>query len=308
MAGASTAAGGRNGWLRAMPWVFVAIWSTGFIVARYGMPHAPPLTFLAWRYALSVLAFAAWIRLAGAGLPPRAQWGHLAVGGVLLHAGYLGGVWAAVRLGAPAGAVALVVGLQPLLTALWVSAVDGQRLRALQWLGLVSGFTGVALVVWRRLQGDGLDAVNLALCALALVSITAGSLYQKRYVQPGDPRGANLVQLAASFVVTLPLAMLEGGVVDWRHPEFIGAMAWSVLALTLGGSSLLLMLIQRGAATQTASLMYLVPPGTALMAFALFDEPLTPLVVLGMALAAVGVALAMRAAGSGPGPDTRRHD
>ncbi|MFN0183164.1 MAG: DMT family transporter [Aquabacterium sp.] len=287
------AAGRSRLWLAAMPWVFVMIWSTGFIVARYGMPHAPPMTFLAWRYALSVVAFMVWLRLAQVPLPPRDQWAHLAMGGLLLHAGYLGGVWAAVRLGAPAGAVALVVGLQPLLTALWLRVNEGLRPMPLQWLGLAAGFVGVALVVWRRLQGDGMTPVNLALCALALVSITAGSLYQKRFVRPGDPRAANLIQLAAAFVVTWPLALLETDQLHW-HPQLIGAMAWSVLVLTLGGSSLLILLIQRGAATQVASLMYLVPPGTALMAWALFGEALTPTVVAGMALAAVGVALVMR--------------
>lgn len=281
--------------IRAMPAVFVLIWSTGFIVARYGMPHAPPMKFLAMRYALSVLCFAAWAWGARAALPAgRAQWGHLAVTGVLMHAGYLGGVWSAVKLGMGAGLVALLVGLQPVLTAVWVSS-QGGRVTPRQWAGLALGLAGLALVVWQKLGLGEIHALNLALAALALVSITAGTLYQKRFVAPCDVRSASLVQLAAAFAVTLPLACLEAEAMRWNG-ELAGAMAWSVLALTLGGSSLLYLLIQRGAATAVTSLLYLVPPTTALMAWALFGEPITALTVAGMALTAFGVSLVVRAA------------
>ncbi len=281
--------------IRAMPVVFVLIWSTGFIVARYGMPHAPPMNFLAMRYLLSVGCFAVWAWMARAALPTvRAQWGHLAVTGVLMHAGYLGGVWAAVKLGMGAGLVALLVGLQPVLTAVWVSS-QGGRVTQRQWGGLALGFAGLALVVWQKLGLGEIHGLNLALAALALVSITVGTLYQKRFVAPCDVRSASLVQLTAAFVVTLPLALLEGEGMRW-NPELAGAMAWSVLALTLGGSSLLYLLIQRGAATAVTSLLYLVPPSTALMAWALFDEPITAMTVAGMALTAFGVSLVVRAA------------
>ena len=281
--------------IRAMPVVFVLIWSTGFIVARYGMPHAPPMKFLAMRYLLSVGCFAVWAWMARAALPTvRAQWGHLAVTGVLMHAGYLGGVWAAVKLGMGAGLVALLVGLQPVLTAVWVSS-QGGRVTQRQWGGLALGFAGLALVVWQKLGLGEIHGLNLALAALALVSITVGTLYQKRFVAPCDVRSASLVQLTAAFVVTLPLALLEGEGMRW-NPELAGAMAWSVLALTLGGSSLLYLLIQRGAATAVTSLLYLVPPSTALMAWALFDEPITAMTVAGMALTAFGVSLVVRAA------------
>ncbi len=281
--------------IRAMPVVFVLIWSTGFIVARYGMPHAPPMNFLAMRYLLSVGCFAVWAWMARAALPAvRAQWGHLAVTGVLMHAGYLGGVWAAVKLGMGAGLVALLVGLQPVLTAVWVSS-QGGRVTQRQWGGLALGFAGLALVVWQKLGLGEIHGLNLALAALALVSITVGTLYQKRFVAPCDVRSASLVQLTAAFVVTLPLALLEGEGMRW-NPELAGAMAWSVLALTLGGSSLLYLLIQRGAATAVTSLLYLVPPSTALMAWALFDEPITAMTVAGMALTAFGVSLVVRAA------------
>ena len=288
--------------VRAMPAIFVLIWSTGFIVARYGMPHAPPMKFLALRYLLSVLCFLAWAWLARAAWPRgRVQWGHLAVTGVLMHAGYLGGVWAAVKAGMGAGLAALLVGLQPVLTALWISARGGQ-VAARQWAGLGLGLLGLLLVVWEKLGFGEVHPLNLSFAVLALLAITAGTLYQKRYVAPCDVRTANLVQLAAAFVVTLPLALLESEAMRWSLPdgavnaELAGAMAWSVLGLTLGGSSLLYLLIQRGAATTVTSLMYLVPPTTALMAWALFGEPITPLIMLGVAFTAAGVSLAVRPA------------
>ncbi len=285
----------RAALIAAMPAVFVLIWSTGFVVARYGMPHAPPMTFLAWRYALSVLAFAVWIAWARPGWPrDRAQWGHLAVTGVLMHAGYLGGVWAAVKAGIPAGTVALIVGLQPLLTALWVSWSGAEhRVGARRWLGLLLGLAGLALVVGRKFGLGEVTPFNLALSVLALASITIGTLYQKRHLAPCDVRTANAVQLLGAFAVTAPLAALEAEPMV-LHPELVGAMAWSVLVLTLGGSSLLYLLIQRGAATRVTSLMYLVPPCTAVLAWWLFDEALGPVVLAGIALTAVGVALVVR--------------
>jgi drug/metabolite transporter (DMT)-like permease len=290
-----------RGWARAMPWVFVVIWSTGFIVARYGMPHAPPFTFLSMRYALSVVCFGVWSAAIKAPWPrgPE-QWRHLAVTGVLMHAGYLGGVWAAVRLGLGAGTVALLVGLQPLLTAVWLTMRSGSHARGthptiapMQWLGLLLGLAGLALVVWRKLGVGEITAANLGLALAALLSITAGTLYQKRFVQRADVRTANTIQLCAALLVSLPVALLEPGGVDW-HPQMVGALAWSVLALTLGGSSLLYLLIQRGAATQVTSLLYLVPPCTALMAWLLFGESFTMPMWLGMALAVFGVALVVR--------------
>lgn len=281
--------------LSAMPVVFVLIWSTGFVVARFGMPHAPPMGFLALRYAFSVAAFLLWILWARAAWPQgRAQWLHLGLTGVLMHAGYLGGVWAAVKDGLGAGLAALIVGLQPMITALWISA-RGHRhhVSGRQWLGLVLGLAGLLLVVWHKLHLGEARGYNVGLAVLALASITAGTLYQKRWVQPCDVRTANTVQLLAAFVVTAPLALLEGEPFE-MHPELVGAMAWSVLVLTLGGSSLLYLLIQRGAATAVTSLMYLVPPCTAVLAWLLFGETLSVLVLAGLALTAAGVALVVR--------------
>jgi len=279
-----------------MPAVFVLIWSTGFVVARFGMPHAPPMTFLALRYGLSVLAFAVWILLARAAWPTEpVQWAHLAVTGGLMHAGYLGGVWAAVKLGMGAGTVALIVGLQPLLTAVWLTTRSHHEpVSPRQWLGLLLGFSGLALVVGHRLGVGEVSAASLGLALLALLCITSGTLYQKRFVAPGDVRTANFVQLVAALLVTAPLALLEPEAVRWTG-EMVGALAWSVIVLTLGGSSLLYLLIQRGAATRVTSLMYLVPPCTAVLAWLLFSEALSAWSLAGIALTVFGVALVARA-------------
>lgn len=280
--------------LRVMPAVFVLIWSTGFIVARYGMPHAPPMSFLAWRYALSILCFLPWVILAKVKWPAsRSQWMHLAVTGVLMHAFYLGGVWAAVKAGMGSGLSALIVGLQPVLTAVWLASTGG-KIAVRQWLGLLLGFLGLVLVVSRKFgQGGEADWLNLSLAIGALLSITVGTLYQKHFVQPCDVRSANTVQLIAALLVTLPLAGLETEAIAWNG-ELAGAMAWSVLALTLGGSSLLYLLIQKGAAASVTSLMFLVPPVTAFIAWVLFSESVTVITMAGTVLTAMGVALVVR--------------
>ena len=286
--------------IRWMPAVFVLIWATGFIVARYGMPHAPPFTFLLYRYLLSIACFGVWIAIARVRWPQTgAEWLHLGVTGALMHGGYLGGVWAAVKGGMGSGLSALIVGVQPVLTAIWLSAIDTGpgRVNSRQWLGLLLGFAGLVLVVWRKLThgqvGDHVTAVNLSWAVFALVCITAGTLYQKRFVKPCDVRTANTVQLLAAALVTAPLALLEPEAFRW-NAQSAGAMAWSVLGLTLGGSSLLYLLIQRGAATTVSSLMYLVPPTTAVMAWLLFGEPITLTTIVGIALTAFGVALVVR--------------
>ena len=289
--------------IRLMPAVFVLIWATGFIVARYGMPYAPPFSFLMLRYAASVACFLLWIAIARVAWPRTGlEWLHLGVTGVLMHGGYLGGVWAAVKGGMGSGLSSLIVGIQPVLTAIWLSAMasDTHRVSKRQWTGLLLGFAGLVLVVWRKLThgspGDMVTPVNLSWAILALLCITAGTLYQKRFVKPCDVRTANTVQLIAAAVVTAPIALLETEAFRWNL-ESAGAMAWSVLGLTLGGSSLLYLLIQRGAAASVASLMYLVPPTTALIAWVLFDEPITLATLVGIALTAFGVALVVRPAG-----------
>jgi len=288
-----------------MPAVFVLIWSTGFIVAKFGLPYAPPLTFLALRYAFSIACFLVWVRLSRARWPRgRSQWLHLALTGVLMHAGYLGGVWVAVKAGMGSGLAALIVGLQPVLTALWISWAGASsssmasktQVTPRQWAGLVLGLGGLLLVVARKFgAGSEVTLLTLGSTLFALCCITVGTLYQKHFVQPTDVRTANAIQLAAALLVTLPFAFMETETIAW-NTEFIGAMAWSVLALTLGGSSLLYLLIQRGAATAVTSLLYLVPPTTAVMAWVLFGESITLATVAGTALTALGVSLVVRPA------------
>ena len=298
-------------WVKHMPAVFVLIWSTGFIVARFGMPNSPPFSFLWFRYLFSITCFLAWIQWARVKWPQdKCEWLHLSVTGVLMHAGYLGGVWAAVKAGMGSGLSALIVGLQPVLTAIWLSTHGGAAHSAVsrrQWLGLLLGFCGLLLVVWRKLtQGSALDhvtAVNLSFAVMALFAITLGTLYQKSFVKPCDVRTANTVQLMAAMLVTTPLALLETEPMQWNQ-ELMGAMAWSVLGLTLGGSSLLYLLIQKGAAASVSSLMYLVPPCTAMMAWVLFDEPITAVTLMGIALTAWGVSWVVRPAKISDGEKT----
>ena len=288
-----------------MPAVFVLIWSTGFIVAKFGLPFAPPLAFLSIRYVCSIFCFLIWIWLSKAVWPTdKTQWKHLAITGMLVHAGYLGGVWVAVKAGMGSGLSALIVGFQPVLTALWLTWFSAAsttnnpqtNVNKRQWLGLLLGLLGLLLVVARKF-GTTTEVTPLSFGAgiVALLCITTGTLYQKRHVVATDVRTANVIQLAAAFVITLPFALLERETIAWT-PSFLGAMAWSVLALTLGGSSLMFMLIQRGAATKVTSLFYLVPPTTALMAWLLFDEPITTITLLGIVLTALGVSLVVRPA------------
>lgn len=286
-----------------MPAVFVLIWSTGFIIAKFGLPFAPPLTFLTIRYFLSIACFLVWIWLSRAVWPSdKKQWQHLAIAGVLVHGGYLGGVWVAVKGGMGSGLAALIVGFQPILTALWLSsfgaAASGKPAQAVvskrQWAGLLLGLAGLLLVVARKFGATSeVTLLTFAAAVFALISITAGTLYQKQHVAATDVRTANVIQLGAAFIVTLPFAMLETEAINW-NTSFISAMAWAVLVLTLGGSSLMFMLIQRGAATTVTSLMYLVPPTTALMAWLLFSEAITLITLLGIALTAIGVSLVVR--------------
>jgi drug/metabolite transporter (DMT)-like permease len=276
-----------------MPAVFVLLWSTGFIVAKYAAPHAPPLAFLLWRYAAVVVVLLPLVVVTAAPWPHNpAAWLHVAVAGVLLQATYLGGVWWAIAEGMPAGASALIVGLQPLLTAFFARAV-GERATGRQWLGLVLGFGGVALVLSDRLTLQGVGAAPLAVNILALAGITAGTLYQKRFCAGVDLRTASSIQFGAAFLATLPFALLDGSMQVDFAAEFWFALAWSVLVLSLVAMVLLLTMIRRGRATEVASLMYLTPPATALLAWWLFGEALGLLAWLGVVVAMSGVALVL---------------
>lgn len=282
-------------WLAIMPLAFVLLWSTGFIVAKYAVPHAPPLTFLLYRFAGVIAILLPIIALTRAPWPrtPRA-WLDVAVVGVLLQATYLGGVWVAIALGMPAGIAALLVGAQPLLTALFAFTVD-ERATRLQWAGLIVGFFGIALVLSDRLTLAGVGLLALAVSVLALAGITAGTLYQKKYVGDVDLRTGSVIQFAASFAVLLPFAIaMESLAVDYTL-EFWLALGWSIVALSLVAITLLLVMIRRGRATEVTSLLYLTPPTTALMAWLIFGERLGLLAWGGVLFTMAGVALVLAA-------------
>lgn len=284
-------------WIAAMPMLFVLIWSTGFVVAKFGLPYAPPLTFLLIRFAGVIAALFPLVLLMHAPWP-AGHVRHIAVAGILLHAGYLGGVWVAIGLGMPAGLSALIVGLQPVLTA-FAAPLVGETVRGRQWIGLVLGVCGVGLVVANKISLIGLSWESILLCVFALLSITAGTLYQKRYCATFDLRTGTLIQFSASLLVLLPLAVLFEDLtptfdsVQWT-PQFIGALLWSVFALSIGAIFLLFALIRRSAATQVTSLMYLTPPTTAVMAWIMFGEAFSLVGLLGMVVAVAGVALVVR--------------
>ncbi len=281
-------------WIQVMPPLFVLLWSTGFIVARYGMPLSPPFKFLELRYIFSILCFLPWIYFAKVPWPSKKmEWVHLAVTGVFIQAGYLGGVWVGVKSGIGSGLTALIVGLQPVLTAFWLSSRKHMVTKR-QWLGLWLGLAGVLMVLSQKLS-EGMEVTLPGLLAelIALISITVGTLYQKSFVKPCDVRTANTVQLMASALISLPFVLLETEPVQWGA-QFFYSLAWSVLGLTLGAGSLLYILIQRGAASSVTSLMYLVPPTTAVIAWILFGEAITLSTVFGVVLAAIGVSLVIR--------------
>ena len=277
-----------------LPGLFVVLWSTGFIAAKYGLPYAPPLEFLLVRFALvasliTLVAFATratWPR-------DRRQIAHIAVAAWLVHGVYLGGVFIAIAAGMPAGTSAMLVGLQPILTVFLARAWLGERISRLQWTGLVLGLVGVYFVVRHKI-GLGGDATALVAVLAALVGISVGTLYQKKYCAHVDLRSGAVIQFTACALLYAAIVALAGWQpIDWT-PQFVFALGWSVIVLSVGAISLLYWLLRHGAAADVARLFYLVPPVTALMAFALFGERLDALALAGMALIAVGVALARR--------------
>ena len=280
--------------IRFAPLLFVVLWSTGFIGAKYGLPHAEPLSFLLVRYLLVVSLMTLIALVTRAPWPKDGrQWFHIGVAGLLVHAIYLGGVFVAISKGLPAGVTSLVVGIQPLLTAVGAGWLLNETVLKRQWAGLVLGFVGVTMVVSGKLgSGFQLDALWPALAALA--GITAGTLYQKRFCPSFDWRTGAIAQFLPTAIATGVVVAVAGNFrVEWV-PDFIFALAWLVLVLSLGAISLLNMLIRRGTAVNLASLFYLVPPCTALIAWFLFDERLAGMALAGMALAVWGVYLARK--------------
>jgi drug/metabolite transporter (DMT)-like permease len=280
-----------------IPLLFVVLWSTGFIGAKLGLPDCEPLTLLSLRYAAVLMLMGSFALFTRAPWPASpAQWGHIGVSGLLVHAVYLGGVFTAIRLGLPAGVTALVVGLQPVLTALGAGLFLHERVRAAQWGGLALGLAGVVLVVAHKVAGSGGPAAATLLvpAVIALAGITAGTLYQKRFCPGFDLRTGSVIQFLPCLVATALVAWrTETMVVHWT-PAFMFALGWLVLVLSLGAVSLLNVLIRSGSAVNVASLFYLTPPTTALIAWAMFGETLTGLALAGMALAVLGVWLARK--------------
>lgn len=278
----------RLAWV--FPGLFVLLWSTGFIGAKFGLPYAEPATFLVIRFlgVLAVLLPLCW--LVRAPWPAtRAEFAHMAIAGALIQGGYLGGVFLSLSKGMPAGVSSLITALQPILAAVLSGWLLGERTNRRQWLGLALGIVGVALVVREKWVLEGVGVLATALSVLALLSISFGAIWQKRHCARVDARTGAAIQFAAALLVLAPYSLLfETREVAWS-PELLLAMLWLVFALSLGAVFLLFWLIRHGAATRVASLMYLVPPCTALIAWPLFGETYTAFSAAGMALAMLGV-------------------
>jgi len=274
------------------PVMFVLLWSTGFIGTKYGMPYAEPFTFLAVRFAITAAALTCLSIAMGAPWP--ATWregGHIVVAGLLLHGVYLGGVFSAVAEGVSTGVVALIAGLQPLLTAGLVGRLLGEKVSLSAWIGLAIGFVGVGMVVWERLSVGTATMAGLAFSFVCLFGITIGALYQKKFCAALDLRSGNAIQLAASAIlVTIAALAFETREIHWTG-EFIFVLIWLSLMLSIGAISLLYFMLRTGQASRVTSIFYLTPAVTSIMAFMIFGEVLGALAIGGIVLAGAGVAL-----------------
>ncbi|MCW2682546.1 MAG: protein of unknown function transrane [Blastococcus sp.] len=278
------------------PALFVLLWSTGFVGAKYGLPYAEPFTFLGIRLAVAAVLLAGIaLVLRSVGMVSRPQYGSAAVVGILLHAGYLGGVFYAISLGIPAGVSAVVVSLQPVLTAVLATRMLGEHPTPRQWVGLALGVAGVALVVGPGLARSGsaepFSVPGLIACVIALASGTLGTVVQKRHGD-GIPLvwGTAVQYVAAGALLLAIAAATEDMSIVWTV-EFVAAFVWLVVVLSLGAVLLLLLLLRRGSAAGVSSLYYLVPPAVAVEAYLLFGERVTLLSLVGIVVTAVGVAL-----------------
>jgi drug/metabolite transporter (DMT)-like permease len=280
---------------RAAPAIFVVLWSTGFVVTKYALNNAEPLTYLAIRMAVVVAMMAVIVAVARPPWPDRVGIAHSVVSGILVHGFYLGGTAVAIAHSIPAGLSALIPGLQPILTSTLANRWLGERVTPLQWTGLLLGLAGVVLILHDRPMSGEAGWGWLA-SGVSLVSITLGTLYQRRYCGKIDWRAGNLVQYAAVTIFFAAAAgMFETNVVRWTG-EFVLSVAWLAVVLSIGSIGLLYWLIRRSAATSVASLFYLVPAVTAVMAYALFGERLDAVAVLGMIACAAAVFLVNRRA------------
>lgn len=274
--------------------LFVVLWSTGFIGGKFGLPYAGPFTFLTLRFALALAMLVPLLLIWQTPWPQ--SWrdvGHMAVAGLLLNIGCLGGCFYAMSLGLPSAVVAVIGGLQPLLTAMFAGVFLGERVRVRQWLGLGLGFVGIVMLLSDKISLGSAPPVAIVAAFAGLTGITATTLYQKRFCTGIPVRSGAAIQLAAALVVTLPLGLaMDGLAVHWTD-EFVLALLW-LAGLSIGVMILLWVLVRRGAASKVSSLFYLTPPTTALMGWAFFGERFGTLALLGMAIVVIGVALATR--------------
>jgi drug/metabolite transporter (DMT)-like permease len=281
---------------RSAPFLFVFIWGTGAIVARLVAPYSEPLTFLLLRYALTIAVLAGIALAVQAPWPAtRRSWRDAMLAGMLLHGLYLGGMFWAVSSGVPAGVAALIAGLQPLATGLLVGPLLGEQVSRQRWIGILVGLAGAVLVIAPKLGVvGGLPGGPLLVCVVAMISMTIGTIWQKRTGSVGDLRTSTVVQYVGAAIVTLPVAILvEQGRFDPNLSFGIGLL-WAVFGLSIGGVGFLLFLIRRGAVAGVASLFFLVPPVSALIAYVLFGETLSPVQILGMLVAVIGIAITSR--------------
>ncbi|SFP22630.1 Permease of the drug/metabolite transporter (DMT) superfamily [Mesorhizobium sp. NFR06] len=279
---------------RFIPASFVVLWATGFIGARYAMPWAEPFTFLAIRFVLAAILFAGLTVLLGSHRATREEALHATVAGVLMHGIYLGAVFWAIHRGMPAGLSALIVGLQPLITAVLAGKFLGEAILPRHWVGLAVGLVGVVIVLWPKLgaMGGGVTSTTLAASLISVLGMSAGTIWQKRYASGGDLVSATMWQyVGGSAVMILGSLAFETRTIT-VNGELIFATAWLVLVLSVGAIFLLMVMIRDGEMSKVASLFYLVPAVTAVIAWALFDERLNLLQIAGMAIATLGVALA----------------
>jgi drug/metabolite transporter (DMT)-like permease len=282
--------------IAAAPMLFVLLWSTGFIGARLGLPYIEPMTFLAVRMIFVVLIMGAIAFIVQARWPQGVEIGHSLVAGALVHGLYLGGVFTAISQGVPAGISALIPGLQPILTSTIANRFMGEKVTRMQWLGLVLGLIGVLLVLHDRNIVAAGSPLGWIASLVSLIAITLGTLYQKRFCGRIDWRAGNIVQYTGALTLFGFAAFaFETRAIHWSG-ELIFAMAWLVLVVSIAAVGLLYWLIRRSAATRFASLFYLVPGTTALLAFMLFGEKLDALSIVGMVVCAAGVVLANRSA------------
>lgn len=278
--------------ITSAPWVFVMLWSTGYVGARFGLPYADPITFTALRFGIVTVLLALLSIVRRVPLPRSGvMWVHLMVSGTLLHAVFIGCVFSAVGMGINIGVASLIAGAQPLLTAVLVLPMLGERLNARQWCGFAIGFAGIALVVSKSFQLGTLDWTPLLLCVTALFAISIGTVYQKRFVVGTDLIAGSVVQFGTAAILCTGYAWLfEDGRLEWNLTLGL-TLAWLCLVLSMGAILIFLYLVRAGAAARVSSLFYLVPPATALQGYLLFGEALSVQQMLGMLVAAVGVAM-----------------